>query len=850
MVALKGLWWDGSAGVNEQAPRVLTPDQRLRVFISSTLLELAPERLAARKAIEGLQLTPVFFEHGARPHPPQSLYRAYLEQSQIFVGIYWQSYGWVAAGAEASGLEDEFRLSSGMPRLLYLKEPAPERDSQLEALLHSFDEDPSCTYRIVGSPEELGEALATDLALLLSERFQSSEALSAPAAVIPTPTTSFVGRSSELERIDELLMQEGARLVTLTGPGGIGKTRLAIEAARQEADRFQGGAVFVPLDGIGDSALVLPTLAGELGREPGSDPLEALVAHLRTRSLLLVLDNFEHVIDAATALGVLLERVSELKVLVTSRELLRLRGEHELAVPPLAIDREAIALFRERAAAASQADLGPDDLLVLEEICRRLDGVPLAIELAAPRLRVLTPVQLLERLEERFALTGPRDAPARQRTLEAAIDWSYELLAPEERRLFDQLGVFRGSFMLEAATSVCELPPGSDLLELLASLLDKSMVYRVSDEGPRFAMLGMIRDFARARLEQTDEVDATLARLAAFYLGLAPEAEAGLRSVGQRRWKRLLDVEADNLRSVLAWLEERGRGAELAVLMRGLWIWFWLRGQLSEGREWLRLALARERIPAADRGWLVAVDGLFAMFQASPDVAQAEFEQARLLFAEADDELGTAVVQMCGAILVAMLEGEAQAQEQAAAGLATFERLEDAWGVAMSLNVMAWLRTIFARYEGAGDLFDRALVAAEQVGDELAMAMAIGNLALARFAAGNVAEARQTAERALRLLQASSSSFAVHDFLDTLAACSAATGDYELAAELLGAASAARERMRVPVWGPALDRREQLEATVRAGLGDELFMTAEERGRTRPIEAFVPAAPEAKIASG
>jgi predicted ATPase len=830
-------------GMKERAPRVLTPDQRLRVFISSTLQELARERLAARKAIEGLQLTPVFFEHGARPHPPQSLYRAYLEQSQIFVGIYWQSYGWIAPEAEISGLEDEFRLSAGLPRLLYLKEPAPEREPQLEALLESFAEEASCTYKRVGSPDELGELLATDLALLLSERFQSSEARTVPAARIPTPATSFVGRISELEKIDELLMHEGVRLLTLTGPGGIGKTRLAIEAALRAADRFQDGAVFVPLDGIGDSALVLPTLAAELGREPGSDPLEALVAHLRIRSLLLVLDNFEHVIEAAPALGMLLERVSELKILVTSRELLRLRGEYEVAVPPLATDREAVALFEERAAAASQAfRLSPDDLPVVEEICRRLDGVPLAIELAAPRLRVLTPVQLLERLQEHLALTGPRDAPARQHTLEAAISWSYELVEPNERRLFDQLGAFRGSFALEAAESVCEVPPGSDLLELLASLLDKSLVYRMTDEGPRFAMLGMIRDFAHARLEQSDQLDTTLARLADFYVGFAPDAEAGLRSVGQRRWNRLLDVEADNLRSVLAWLDERDRGPELAILMRGLWMWFWLRGQLSEGREWLRLALAHEGIPAANRGWLLASDGAFATLQGSYDVAQAELAEARLLSAEAGDELGTAMVDVWGAIRVAMREGEEQAQKQVAASLATFERLDDAWGVAMSLNLMAWLRTIFARYEDAGDVFERALVASEQVGDELAMAMALANLADAKLAAGEVAEARQTAERGLRLLQASSSSFAVDDLLETLAACSTATRDYERAAELLGAASAARERMRVPVWGPALDERDQLEATLRAALGGDLFETVQERGRTRPVEVFV--APE------
>jgi tetratricopeptide (TPR) repeat protein len=204
---------------------------------------------------------------------------------------------------------------------------------------------------------------------------------------------------------------------------------------------------------------------------------------------------------------------------------------------------------------------------------------------------------------------------------------------------------------------------------------------------------------------------------------------------------------------------------------------------------------------------------------------------------------------MFGAILVAMLEGEAQGQELAAASLATFDRLDDAWGVAMSLNVMAWLRRIFARYEGAGDIFERALGASEKVGDEFEIAMALSNLAESQLAAGDVPEARQTAERGLRLLEASSSSFLVHDLLETLASCTTASNDHEQAAELLGAASAARERMHVPVWGPALGRRQQLEATLRAALGDDRFAAAQERGRTQPADAFVASEVDATVVS-
>ena len=833
------------------AQRVLTPDQRLRVFISSTLVELASERLAARDAIAELRLTPVFFEHGARPHPPEALYRAYLDQSQIFVGIYWQSYGWIAPEAEMSGLEDELRLSAGMPRLLYVKEPAPEREPRLGAMVASFEEDPLSTYKLFGSPDELGALLAADLALLLSERFHADAASpQTPTAAVPAPSTSFVGRVPELETIDALLGRDGVRLVTLSGPGGIGKTRLAVEAARRRAHLYTEGVAFLALEGISDPGLVLPTLAAELGiRETGRDALGALAVHLRRRSLLLVLDNFEQVVEAAPALGALLGHAPDVVALVTSRELLKLRGEHEVLVPPLRVDQEAVALFGERAAAASNSfSLGPENVAVVAEICRRLDGVPLAIELAASRVRLLTPEQLLERLGERLPLVGPRDAPARQRTLEAAIGWSYELLVPNEKRLFDQLGVFHGGFTLEAAESVCELPDGCDLLELLASLLDKSLVYRDSQQGPRFAMLGMIRDFAWQRLEQAGELDATLARLADFFVRLAPDAETGLRSFEQRRWKHLLDVEADNLRAVLGWLDEQHRGPELAILMRGLWVWFWLRGQLAEGRDWLRRAVAHEQVPAGDRGWLVGGDGFFALLQGSHEVAQEDLVQAHALLADAGDERGVATIEMFGGMLVAMLQGEEEpALEQVAASLVMFERLNDAWGVAMTLNTMAWLRTIFDRYDDAGDLFERTLAASEQVGDELAIAFALSSLSQAQLAAGDDADARQTALRALHLLRASSSSFAVPDLLETLAVSCSSDREYEQAAELLGAASMLRETMRVPLWGPSLDRRDRLETELGRAMGNDLFAAAQARGRARPIESFMPTEVDAPL---
>jgi len=332
----------------DRGRRIVTPDQRLRVFVSSTLQELAGERAAASKAIAALRLTPVLFEFGARPHPPRALYRAYLEQSQLFVGLYWQSYGWVGPGESISGIEDEYRLSEGLPRLLYVKEPAPEREPRLREFLEGIKAEGSVSYKRFGTAAELGELLARDLALVLTERFQETAARVAlstpPARLLPAPRTSFVGRESELTQIEELLAG-GTRLLTLTGPGGIGKTRLAVEAARRVGDQYADGVAFVPLDGVESAELMPAAIAEALGVSEPGDAVAALGRYLRRRRLLLVLDNFEHVMGAASVVTALVEGAPGLTVLVTSRELLRLSGENELQVPPLSPDEEAVALF-------------------------------------------------------------------------------------------------------------------------------------------------------------------------------------------------------------------------------------------------------------------------------------------------------------------------------------------------------------------------------------------------------------------------------------------------------------------------------------------------------------------------
>ena len=330
---------------------IRTPDQRLRVFVSSTLDELADERAAVSRAISALRLTPVMFELGARPHPPRELYRAYLAQSDIFVGLYWQRYGWIGPDMEISGLEDEFRLSHSIPRLLYVKTPAPEQEPRLAAMIGELQTEGTDAYRSFRSPRELGRLVRDDLAVLLSERFTTSGGVadrSASSAAdterrsersLPLTSTSLIGREHDIAEVSELLQKPEVRLVTLTGPGGIGKTRLAIAVGELLDDRYPQGTVFVPLAAVTQPELVLPRIATAVGAtvEDARGPLDVLVEHFAETPTLLVLDNLEQVVGAAPELDQLLARCPGLEILSTSRTVLRVRAEREYPVAPLTV---------------------------------------------------------------------------------------------------------------------------------------------------------------------------------------------------------------------------------------------------------------------------------------------------------------------------------------------------------------------------------------------------------------------------------------------------------------------------------------------------------------------------------
>ncbi|HYW87295.1 MAG TPA: DUF4062 domain-containing protein, partial [Chloroflexota bacterium] len=548
--------------------QIRTPDQRLRVFISSTIVELAEERRAALRAISTLRLTPVLFELGARPHAPRELYRAYLAQSDVFIGLYWQQYGQIGTGMKVSGLEEEFKLSRDLPRLMYVKTPAPNRDPRLAELLSCVKAQTS--YRTFATAAELDRLVRDDLATLLSERFAGPRRGTANAALrgrrpLPVSATSLVGRKDAIAELARLVGQPDARLVTLTGPGGVGKTRLAIAVGERLLNRFGPCVAFVPLETTTRAqqalAAVGQAVRAELG---GASVFESLVERLGDTPWLLILDNLEQVVEVAPDLDALLTRCAGVAILATSRMALRLRAEREYPVPPLALPdiitsmkldeleaSPAVALFVDRAVTVRHDfALTKKNAGSVLAICRRLDGLPLAIELAAARSRLLEPDAILRRLQTSLdALgTGTVDMPDRQHTLRATVEWSVGMLDEGERSMLETMAVFVGGWTLEAAALVAGLDDNQSL-ELNEALARHSLVHIDNTPlGPRARMLETIREFVAERLARREDFADIERRHADCYRILAEQSDERLRgAVGHESLHECLHAEFRNL---------------------------------------------------------------------------------------------------------------------------------------------------------------------------------------------------------------------------------------------------------------------------------------------------------------
>ena len=846
---------------------ILTPDQRVRVFISSTLEELAEERAAARRAIRRLHLLPVWYESGARPHPSRRMYRAYLEQSQVFVGIYWQRYGWVAPGMEISGLEDEYRLAAGKPMLLYLKRPAPGQEPGLTAFLDGIRAAGTVSYRAFATPRELERLLVDDLAVLLSESFAGTAVAVGPPGVspagpgasvgaglpdgtvtflltdiegstrlwetvpdamevalerhnrllagvieehggvvvtsrgegdsfftvfpsavaaveaagacqlrlggerwpagaalrvrmglhtgeahvqegdyvdhvpinrcarvkaaahgsqvlitkttrdlverrlgngfglkrlgefrlrdlaepeliyqlthadlpadfppirtlaerttnLPVSTTSLIGREQDIGEVAGLVERPGARLVTLTGPGGVGKTRLAVAVGERLRDRFAAGTAFVPLVAVTDPGLVLDGLARAVGVGLGGagSPLQALAEWFADDQWLLILDNLEQVVTAAGDLGELLARCRGVAILATSRTVLGLAAEREYPVPPLPLpagpaavplaDLEsspAVGLFMDRARAVRPGfTLTAGNAAAVAEICRRLEGLPLAIELAAARTRLLDPAALLVRLAASLdALgTGAVDLPERQRTLRATVEWSVGLLDDGERSLLETMAVFVDGWTIGAAAQVAGLEEDR-ALELLEALARHSLVQLdPGSDGSRCAMLETVRAFEAERMGARPDAAEVQRRHADYYRALAERADRPLRGAGQGEWLDRLQAEARNLAAAVRWYLAHDR-APLPHLFRVLWPLWGLRDHVAEARPWVEQLLpAAGSLDPQARAELVLAAALNAMDVGDDAAALAARQRLGPLLAGIQDPFLHAICQV------------------------------------------------------------------------------------------------------------------------------------------------------------------------------------------------------------
>jgi predicted ATPase/class 3 adenylate cyclase len=644
----------------------------------------------------------------------------------------------------------------------------------------------------------------------LPDEFPPIRSLDARPNNLPTQLTSFVGRDRLIEEVNEALA--GARLVTLTGPGGTGKTRLSIHLGQQLLSSFDHGVFFVPLAPITDPALVASTIAHNLGlAEEGTRPiLDTLKEHLRDRELLLILDNFEQVAEAGPVVSDLLSKAPRLKVLLTSREVLRVSGEHELPVPPMELpdvahlppldaltQYEAVSLFIQRAKAVHAGFMITDDNApAVAEICARLDGLPLAIELAAARIRVLSPRAILTRLSDRLGLLtgGARDLPRRQQTLRDAIDWSYDLLDDPERMLFARLAVFVGGWSLEAAEAVCnaegELP--MDILDALGSLVDKSLLRRTdTDTGePRFRMLQVIREYALEKLDEGPDADEIHGRHARFLARLAEEAFPNLAGADQARWLDALEMEHDNLRAALEWLSQTDATAALE-LGANLWRFWQKRGFLQEARHRLEAVLqapgAREE-PAARARALDAAGGV-AYWQGDFESAQVFYEEALAIYRERGDRAGQADQLYNLSFTYSVPQTDfVEAERLGREALEIFRELGDTAGEAKCLWGLSWSALQRMEVELARQYLEGAQEVFRELGDVFGLGWALHSLGILDVLEGRLAEADEAFREALTAFSEARDITGIALLADDFSWLAEALGHRERAVRLAGAA--------------------------------------------------------------
>jgi predicted ATPase len=720
---------------------------------------------------------------------------------------------------------------------------------------------------------------------------------------LPVQRTAFIGREVEASSLRQLLSRADVHLVTLTGPGGIGKTRLALQVAGEMADRFSGGVRFVGLSAIGERGLIASAIAQVVGvHETGNkSSQENLMEYLGglSQPMLLMLDNFEHLVAAAPVVAQMLAASRQLKVVVTSQAPLHIYGEHEFPVPPLGLSDPkslpplealsrlpAIALFVERAQAVKpQFALANENAPAVATICARLDGLPLAIELAAARIKMLSPSAMLARLESRLSLLtgGARDLPTRQQTLRNTVEWSYGLLNPAEQTLFRRLAVFAGGCTLEAVEAVCDTKSdlGIDVLDGIASLVDKSLAQQVeqADKELRFTMLSTIREYALERLAESNDEAATRRAHAAYYLVLAEEGAQDMAS--QPEWLDRFDVEHENLRSAIDCLIETG-DAEWGMRLGTAMFRFWeTREHLAEGRDAIRRLVAMEGTAARPklRARLLFAGAVLADAQGDYDAGKAQFEESCEICVAQNDKRGVAVALNALAVNARDRGELAAASQLFELCLGIWKDLGDPTDIARALSNLANVMKSQGEYERAASLYGDCLTGFRQVGDGAGVAWTLNYLGDVAREKADLVTARSYCEQSLSEFRRMRDSWGIASTLSDLASLSCDQGNNaeacrlygesislfkelghkrgiarvleclavnavaqskaEQSLHLAGAAARLRQQLGVPLLPSEQARLEKALDFARRAIGNAAGLTAWMQGWTMPAEQAV-----------
>jgi predicted ATPase len=828
-----------------------------------------------------------------------------------------------AAGSrDLDGRSDIYALACLLYEMLAGQPPFVGPTVESIVRQHLIASPPAVTAVRPGTPAEVARALERALAKTPADRYPTAAAFAAafaapvaptlqPAARVPrapnlpAPPTRLIGRDGELIALVALLRRDGLRLVTLVGPGGVGKSRLAVQAAADVANDFTGGVHFVALGVISDPALVWSAVARALEvREIGVRPvLDAINDHVRALDgrVLLLLDNFEHLIDAAGDIGRLLAACPTLKVIVTSRAVLNLSGEHEFAVPPLALPDirhlpdpgslatcPAVALFVERAVAIrSDFAVTTDNASAIAEICARLDGLPLALELAAARVWIMPPSEMLARLRSRLRLLtgGARDLPTRQQTLRGTMEWSYDLLSSDEQTLFRRFAVFTAGGTLEAAEAVCNTRRdlGTETLEGLGSLMSQSLLRKTegtTDEA-RFSMLDTIREYALERLDAAPEADEVRRAHAAYFLVLAEEGDASLTGSDRALWLARFDAEHENLLQAIDWLVATGR-AEWALRLGAALFRYWeAREHLTEGRERLvaALDLPDAQVRSKERARALFAAGVLAVEQGDYVAARELVADSLSIYDERGDPWGSVVCR--NALAAAALdEGDHQrAQALFEQCLAAWEALGDRKAVARALSNLASLAKIRGDPLRARSLYEQSLAIFRELGDEAGVAWSLSHQGQVAREQGDRPAARAFCEQALAVFRGLNDRWGIASSLADLGhlsrdegnrdsaqtryresieifrelgyrrgiarlledfACAAATdGKPERALRLAGAAAALRETLGARLPPDEQPKLERVLAQARAAVPPAAAQQAWTEGATMPLESAI-----------